>query len=54
MENNLRVTRTKKCAESCTNITWSHVITNKNKLSQILMYISGGGGLTYVVKTSCP
>ena len=24
--NNLRATRTKICAASCTNITWSHVI----------------------------
>ena len=40
MENNLRATRTKNCAASCTNITWSHVIINikstKNHLGVFL------------------
>ena len=47
MENNLRVTRT-KYAESCTNIIWSHVITNKNKLNQILMYIKKSNYIIYM------
>ena len=38
MENNLRATRTKNCAASCTNITGSRVIMNINKLNQIIMY----------------
>ena len=38
MENILRATRTKNCASGCTNIIWSHVIININKLNQIIMY----------------
>ena len=52
MENNLRVTRTKKYAESCTNIIWSHVITNKNKLNQILMYIKKSNYIIYTYNCS--
>ena len=34
MEYNLRAAKTKDCAASCTNIAWSYVIMNINKINQ--------------------